>query len=76
MNIKEEFLICFESGHYKSFKGAWKGDSIWTHFIKDDGTKLHFNKEKIEYIQSKSIEDPKIEKENGQTKNSAFQENR
>lgn len=52
----QQILICFESGHYKSFKGVWKGDSVWSHFIKEDGTSLHFNKEKIEYMEVKLIE--------------------
>lgn len=52
---QEDFLISFESGHYKSFKGIWKGDSIWTHFEKEDGTHIHINKNKVEYMQGKPI---------------------
>lgn len=47
-----ETLICFESGHYKKVKGQWKGDSIWTHFEKEDGGFLHVNKEKVEYMET------------------------
>jgi hypothetical protein len=45
-------LISFESGHYKSIKGRWKGDSVWGHFIKEDGGQIHVNKEKVEYIET------------------------
>lgn len=51
----KQVLISFQSGHYKSFKGTWKGDSVWSHFILEDGTSLHFNKDKIEYMQVKDI---------------------
>ena len=46
-----EWLISFESGHYKKIKGQWKGDSIWGHFIKENGQPIHINKDKVEYIE-------------------------
>lgn len=52
---QQDILISFESGHYKAFKGVWRGDSVWSHFVKEDGTNLHFNKDKIEYMQSKDV---------------------
>ena len=45
-------LVSFESGHYKSITGEWKGDSIWAHFIKKDGGQVHINKDKVEYIET------------------------
>jgi hypothetical protein len=57
-NPKQDFkqgqraLISFESGHYKTIKGDWKGDSVWTHFKKKDGGMVHVNKEKVEYIET------------------------
>ena len=47
-----ETLISFESGHYKTVKGTWKGDSVWCHFIKESGGMLHINKDKVEYMES------------------------
>ncbi len=47
-----ETLISFESGHYKKVKGTWKGDSVWTHFIKDGGGMVHINKDKVEYMET------------------------
>lgn len=44
-------LVAFESGHYKKVTGKWKGDSVWTHFIKSDGKQVHINKNKVEYIE-------------------------
>jgi hypothetical protein len=44
-------LISFESGHYKTVKGHWGGDSVWTHFIKENGKRVHINKEKVEYLE-------------------------
>ena len=52
-----EILISFISGHYKSFKGVWKGDSVWSHFITSDGRMIHINKDEVEYIQSKKIKE-------------------
>ena len=49
--IEKIVLISFESGHYKKLKGEWKGDSVWFHWIKSDGKKVHVNKDKIEYIE-------------------------
>jgi len=46
-----EYLIAFESGHYKKFKGQWRGDSVWAHFETNHGSKIHVNKEKVEYIE-------------------------
>lgn len=62
-NATKQVLVCFQSGHYKSFKGTWKGDSIWSHFVKDDGSHLHFNKDKIEYMEVKDF--PKKEEKDG-----------
>lgn len=45
-------LISFESGHYKTVKGEWKGDSVWCHFNKASGGMLHINKDKVEYMES------------------------
>ena len=45
-------LISFESGHYKRFRGMWKGDSVWARFVKEDGGELHVNKEKVEYMET------------------------
>ena len=47
-----ETLISFESGHYKSIKGTWKGDSVWTHFFKESGGMIHVNKDKVEYMET------------------------
>ena len=44
-------LVSFESGHYKKVTGTWKGDSVWTHFIKEDGKQVHINKDKVEYFE-------------------------
>ncbi len=44
-------LISFESGHYKTVTGNWKGDSVWTHFIKSNGKMVHINKDKVEYLE-------------------------
>ncbi len=40
-----EYLISFESGHYKKFIGEWKGDSVWAHFQTDHSV-IHVNKDK------------------------------
>jgi hypothetical protein len=47
----QDTLIAFESGHYKAFKGVWKGDSVWAHFETLEGKTIHINKDKVEYIQ-------------------------
>jgi len=49
---KGETLVAFESGHYKTVKGTWKGDSVWCHFTKEDGGMIHINKDKVEYMES------------------------
>lgn len=49
---KDETLVAFESGHYKTVKGKWKGDSVWCHFNKADGGMVHINKDKVEYMES------------------------
>lgn len=49
---KQKALVSFESGHYKTIKGEWKGDSVWTHFTKEDGGQVHINKNKVEYIET------------------------
>jgi hypothetical protein len=63
-NPKEDFspkpqkaLVSFESGHYKTINGHWKGDSVWTHFRKLGGGMVHINKEKVEYIETWPIEE-------------------
>jgi hypothetical protein len=62
-NPKQDFkdgqkaLISFESGHYKTVNGQWKGDSVWTHFKKRDGGMVHINKDKVEYIETWPLED-------------------
>lgn len=47
-----ETLVSFESGHYKKVRGEWKGDSVWTHFVKPDGGMVHINKDKVEYMET------------------------
>jgi len=44
-------LVSFKSGHYKKVKGTWKGDSVWTHFIKENGKQVHINKDEVEYME-------------------------
>lgn len=53
MAVNEEgrYLVSFESGHYKSLSGKWLGDSVWCHIAKNDGSIVHINKDKVEYIQ-------------------------
>ena len=46
-----DITICFESGHIKSFVGEMVADSIWIHFDMQNGTRIHINKDKIEYIE-------------------------
>lgn len=48
---KQTVLVCFESGHYKKVTGKWKGDSLWTHWIKENGKMIHINKNKVEYYE-------------------------
>jgi hypothetical protein len=48
---EKKVLISFESGHYKTVKGKWTGDSVWTHFVKPDGKLVHVNKDKVEYYE-------------------------
>jgi len=48
---EQTMLISFESGHYKKVKGQWKGDSVWTHWIKSNGKAVHINKDKVEYYE-------------------------
>ena len=47
-----EILVSFESGHYKSIRGKWLGDSVWTHFAKDSGGTVHVNKDLVEYYET------------------------
>ena len=55
---KQDALISFESGHYKSLKSAtWQGDSVWCHFQKKDGGMVHVNKDKVEYIETFKLEE-------------------
>jgi hypothetical protein len=44
-------LISFKSGHYKTVKGSWKGDSVWMHFTKENGKMVHINKDEVEYAE-------------------------
>ena len=53
-----ETLISFESGHYKKITGEWKGDSVWTHFLKDTGGMVHINKDKVEYMETFGTDKP------------------
>jgi len=48
---EQTVLVSFESGHYKKIVGQWKGDSIWTHWIKPNGKTVHINKDKVEYYE-------------------------
>jgi hypothetical protein len=50
--IPHDLLVSYKSGHYKSFKGVWKGDSVWAHFNKATGGMIHVNKAEVEYIES------------------------
>jgi hypothetical protein len=59
---KDETLVAFESGHYKTVKGKWKGDSVWCHFNKADGGMVHINKDKVEYMESFGDEEIKVPK--------------
>ena len=52
---RQDTLIAFESGHYKAFRGVWKGDSVWAHFKTSEGKTIHVNKDKVEYIQTEEI---------------------
>lgn len=47
----QTMLVSFESSHYKKITGQWKGDSIWTHWVKPDGKAIHINKDKVEYYE-------------------------
>jgi hypothetical protein len=47
----KQFLVAFESGHYKKVTGFWKGDSVWAHWFKENDKMIHMNKDKIEYIE-------------------------
>lgn len=48
---EKKVLISFESGHYKTVTGKWKGDSVWTRFVKPGGKLVHINKDKVEYYE-------------------------
>ena len=48
---QQTMLVSFESGHYKKITGRWKGDSVWTHWIKPNGKQIHINKDKVEYYE-------------------------
>lgn len=56
----QEVLISFKTGHYKSFKGQWQGDSVWSHFKTTDGRMIHVNKDEIEYMQTKEIDESEV----------------
>jgi hypothetical protein len=49
---ENETLVAFESGHYKTVIGVWKGDGVWMHFHKENGGMVHINKNKVEYCES------------------------
>ena len=51
LDREQTILISFESGHYKKVRGEWKGDSVWTHWIKPNGKGVHINKDKVEYYE-------------------------
>jgi hypothetical protein len=52
-NVKQgETLIAFKSGHYKTVKGDWTGDTVWMHFEKPDGGRISINKAEVEYIET------------------------
>jgi hypothetical protein len=55
---RKEVLVSFESGHYKTVRGTWTGDSVWTHFHKGDGLMVHINKDKVEYMEDLAYIDP------------------
>lgn len=55
--MKQKVLIAFKTGHYKSFTGEWKGDSVWGHHKADDGSMIHINKDEVEYIQTWPVEE-------------------
>ena len=57
LHPKQTGLVAFESGHYKSVRGEWTGDSVWNHWKKPDGGMIHINKDKVEYIETWPIED-------------------
>lgn len=48
---EQTMLIAFKSGHYKKVTGHWKGDSVWTHWIKVNGKQVHINKDEVEYME-------------------------
>ncbi len=56
---RAKHLISFQSGHYKKFTGTWKGDSVWAHFEKEDGSMVHVNKDHVEYIETFAGEEGK-----------------
>lgn len=58
----EKYLVSFKSGHYKSFTGEWLGDSVWMHFKKDNGEVIHVNKNEVEYVSHKPLEEKKKER--------------
>lgn len=47
----QTMLISFKTGHYKKVTGHWKGDSVWTHWIKPNGKQVHINKDEVEYME-------------------------
>lgn len=51
LDREQTMLVSFESGHYKKLVGKWKGDSVWTHWIKPNGKGIHINKDKVEYYE-------------------------
>ena len=51
LDKEQTMLVSFESGHYKKITGKWKGDSVWTHWIKSNGKGVHINKDKVEYYE-------------------------
>jgi hypothetical protein len=44
-------LFRFTSGKYKKLKAKWIGDSVWGHYEREDGRKVHINLALVEYIE-------------------------
>ena len=47
-----ETLVSFKSGHYKTIRGTWHGDSVSAHFQKEAGGMVHVNKAEVEYMET------------------------
>lgn len=51
MSDFKTFLFRFTSGRYKKLKAKWNGDSVWGHYEREDGRKVHINLSLVEYIE-------------------------